>query len=83
MATRKGMVKKTPLQEFTRTSKRDLLPLALRDDDELIEVKTTDNEKEIILVTKFGQCIRFKENDVRTTGRGSMGVRGIQPSGRR
>jgi len=49
----------------------------LRDDDELIEVKTTDNEKEIILVTKFGQCIRFKENDVRTTGRVSMGVRGI------
>ena len=48
-----------------------------RDDDELIEVKTTDNEKEIILVTKFGQCIRFKENDVRTTGRVSMGVRGI------
>ena len=51
--------------------------LSLRDDDELIEVKATDDKKDIILVTKYGQCIRFKENDVRSTGRVSMGVRGI------
>ena len=77
MATKKGLVKKTPLEEYENVRKTGLAAIALRDDDELIEVKTTDNEKEIILVTKFGQCIRFKENDVRTTGRVSMGVRGI------
>ena len=76
-ATKKGLVKKTPLEEYENVRKTGLAAIALRDDDELIEVKTTDNEKEIILVTKFGQCIRFKENDVRTTGRVSMGVRGI------
>ena len=70
-------MKKTPLEEYENVRKTGLAAIALRDDDELIEVKTTDNEKEIILVTKFGQCIRFKENDVRTTGRVSMGVRGI------
>ena len=77
MATKKGLVKKTPLEEYENVRKTGLAAIALRDDDELIEVKTTDNEKEIILVTKFGQCIRFKENDVRTTGRVSIGVRGI------
>ena len=77
MAKKKGLVKKTPLEEYENVRKTGLAAIALRDDDELIEVKTTDNEKEIILVTKFGQCIRFKENDVRTTGRVSMGVRGI------
>ena len=77
MATKKGLVKKTPLEEYENVRKTGLAAIALRDDDELIEVKTTDNEKAIILVTKFGQCIRFKENDVRTTGRVSMGVRGI------
>ena len=77
MATKKGLVKKTPLEEYENVRKTGLAAIALRDDDELIEVKTTDNEKEIILVTKFGQCIRFKENDVRTTGRVSMCVRGI------
>ena len=77
MATKKGLVKKTPLEEYENVRKTGLAAIALRDDDELIEVKTTDNEKEIILVTKFGQCIRFKENDVRTTGRVSMGVRGF------
>ena len=77
IATKKGLVTKTPLEEYENVRKTGLAAIALRDDDELIEVKTTDNEKEIILVTKFGQCIRFKENDVRTTGRVSMGVRGI------
>ena len=78
MATKKGLVKKTPLEEYENVRKTGLAAIALRDDDELIEVKTTDNEKEIILVTKFGQCIRFKENDVRTTGRVSMGVIGMR-----
>ena len=77
MATKNGIVKKTPICEYANVRKTGLAAINLRDDDELIEVKTTDNEKEIILVTKFGQCIRFKENDVRTTGRVSMGVRGI------
>ena len=77
MVTKNGIVKKTPMVEYANIRKRGLQAICLREDDELIEVKTTDNEKEIILVTKFGQCIRFKENDVRTTGRVSMGVRGI------
>ena len=77
MATRKGLVKKTPIQEYINVRKTGLAAIALRDDDELIEVKTTDNKKDIILVTKDGQCIRFRETDVRVTGRISMGVRGI------
>ena len=77
MATRKGLVKKTPIQDYANVRKIGLAAISLRDDDELIEVKATDDKKDIILVTKYGQCIRFKENDVRSTGRVSMGVRGI------
>ena len=77
MATRKGLVKKTPIQDYANVRKNGLAAIALRDDDELIEVKATDNKKDIILVTKYGQCIRFNETDVRSTGRVSMGVRGI------
>ena len=77
MATRKGLVKKTPIQDYANVRKVGLAAIALRDDDELIEVKATDNKKDIILVTKYGQCIRFNETDVRSTGRVSMGVRGI------
>ena len=77
MATRKGLVKKTPIQDYANVRKVGLAAIALRDDDELIEVKATDDKKDIILVTKYGQCIRFKETDVRSTGRVSMGVRGI------
>ena len=77
MATRKGLVKKTPIQDYANVRKIGLAAIALRDDDELIEVKATDNKKDIILVTKYGQCIRFTETDVRSTGRVSMGVRGI------
>lgn len=77
MATRKGLVKKTPIQDYANVRKIGLAAISLRDDDELIEVKVTNNKKDIILVTKDGQCIRFKETDVRTTGRVSMGVRGI------
>ncbi len=77
MATKKGLVKKTPVTDYANVRKTGLGAIALRDDDELIEVKTTDNKKDIILVTKYGQCIRFKETDVRSTGRISMGVRGM------
>ena len=77
MATRKGLVKKTPIRDYANVRKVGLAAIALRDDDELIEVKATDDKKDVILVTKYGQCIRFKETDVRSTGRVSMGVRGI------
>ena len=77
MATRKGLVKKTPIQDYANVRKVGLAAIALRDDDELIEVKATDDKNDVILVTKYGQCIRFKETDVRSTGRVSMGVRGI------
>ena len=77
MATEQGLVKKTPLREYVNVRKKGLAAITLRDDDQLIEVKITDNEKDIILVTKYGQCIRFDEKDVRSTGRTSMGVRGI------
>ena len=77
MATRKGLVKKTTIQDYANVRKIGLAAISLRDDDELIEVKATDDKKDIILVTKYGQCIRFKESDVRSTGRVSMGVRGI------
>lgn len=77
MATKKGLVKKTPITDYENVRKTGLAAISLRDEDELIEVKFTDNKKDIILVTKFGQCIRFHETDVRTTGRVSMGVRGI------
>ena len=77
MATRKGVVKKTPILDYANVRKIGLAAISLREEDELIEVKATDNTKDIILVTKYGQCIRFKETDVRVTGRVSMGVRGI------
>ena len=77
MATRNGLVKKTPIEDYANVRKTGLAAISLREDDELIEVKFTDNKKDIILVTKFGQCICFNENDVRSTGRVSMGVRGI------
>lgn len=77
MATKKGLVKKTPIQDYMNVRKTGLAAIILRDDDELIEVKATDDKKDIILVTKDGQCIRFKETDVRSTGRSSMGVRGM------
>ena len=77
MATRNGVVKKTPIEDYSNVRKTGLAAISLRDDDELIEVKFTDGKKDVILVTKFGQCIRFHESDVRQTGRVSMGVRGI------
>ena len=82
MATKKGLVKKTPIIDYANVRKTGLAAITLREDDELIEVKITDNEKDIIMVTKYGQCIRFKEQDVRSTGRTSMGVRGMNLSDR-
>ena len=80
MATKNGLVKKTSLSEYMNIRKTGLQAINLREEDELIEVKVTDDNKEIILVTKQGQCIKFKETDVRTTGRTSMGVRGMNLS---
>ncbi len=80
MATKHGLVKKTSITEYMNIRKTGLQAINLREDDDLIEVKVTDNEKNIILVTKHGQCIMFKETDVRPTGRTSMGVRGMNLS---
>ena len=77
MATKKGLVKKTPIIDYANVRKTGLAAISLREDDELIEVKFTDNHKDILLVTSYGQCIRFHETDVRSTGRVSMGVIGI------
>ncbi len=77
MVTRNGIVKKTPVVEYSNVRKNGLAAIVLRDDDELIEVKITDENTEIFLVTKHGMCIRFKETDVRATGRSSMGVIGM------
>jgi DNA gyrase subunit A len=80
MATKKGIVKKTSITDYANVRKTGLAAINLREDDELIEVKFTDTEKDIFLVTKYGQCIRFHETDVRPTGRVSMGVIGINLS---
>ena len=77
MATRRGLVKKTPITDFSNVRKTGLAAITLREEDELIEVKYTDNNRDIIMVTKYGLCIRFSEKDVRSTGRTSMGVRGM------
>ncbi|PWJ46840.1 DNA gyrase subunit A [Faecalicatena contorta] len=82
MATEKGLVKKTPIRDYANVRKTGLAAITLREDDKLIEVKITDNEEDIILVTRYGQCIRFSEQDVRPTGRTSMGVRGMNLSDR-
>ena len=80
MATKNGIVKKTHSIEYSNIRKSGIQAITLRDNDELIEVKATDMTKEIILVTKLGQCIRFKETDVRPTGRSAMGVIGMNLS---
>ena len=80
MATKNGMVKKTSISEYANIRKSGLQAINLREDDELIEVKATNLKKDIILVTRQGQCIRFDENDVRPTGRASMGVIGMNLS---
>lgn len=80
MATKNGIVKKTPITDYANVRKTGLAAITLRENDELIEVKSTNNKKDIFLVTKFGQCIRFHETDVRSTGRVSMGVIGMNLS---
>ena len=80
MITKKGIAKKTHIMEYSNVRKNGLAAINLKDDDELIEVKITDENTEIFLVTKQGMCIRFKETDVRATGRNSMGVIGMNLS---
>lgn len=82
MATKNGIVKKTPVTDYANVRKKGLAAINLREEDELIEVKMTDNHKDMILVTRYGQCIRFHETDVRSTGRTSMGVIGMNLSDR-
>nr|WP_297766903.1 DNA gyrase subunit A [uncultured Butyrivibrio sp.] len=77
MVTKKGTVKKTPITDFSNVRKTGLAAISLRDDDELIEVKTVTKNAEVFLVTKNGMCIHFDEEDVRSTGRSSIGVRGM------
>ena len=81
MATKSGVVKKSSVMDFANIRKTGLAAITLKDDDELIEVKITDNTKDIFLVTENGQCIRFHETDVRCMGRTAMGVRGINLAG--
>ena len=78
MATKNGMVKKTQITEYQNIRRTGLQAINLKEDDDLIEVKFTDGKKDLILITKFGQCIRFNEVDVRSTGRTSMGVIGMK-----
>ncbi len=80
MVTKKGIVKKTSMMEFNNIRKKGITAIILKDDDELIEVKITDKDSEIFLVTKLGMCIRFRETDLRATGRSSMGVIGMNLS---
>jgi len=77
MATKSGIVKKTKLNEYANIRKTGIQAITLRDDDELIEVKRTEGDSEVLLVSKNGMCIRFREQDVRSTGRSSMGVIGM------
>ena len=77
LTTKSGIVKRTQSKAYANIRKTGIQAITLRDNDELIEVKPTDGNKEIFLVTKYGQCIRFKEKDVRPTGRSAMGVIGM------
>ena len=77
MATKNGTVKKTPLMEYSNIRRNGIIAISLREDDELIEVKYTDGEREILLATKKGQSIRFHESEIRQTGRSAMGVKGM------
>ena len=78
MATKKGTIKKTPIMAYTNIRKSGIQAITLREDDELIDVSISDNNDNIMLITKKGQGIKFRETDVRETGRSAMGVRGIE-----
>ena len=80
MATKNGMIKKTPLIDYVNVKRSGLIAIDLKDDDELIEVKITDGKDDMFLITEGGMCIRFNERDVRSTGRSTMGVKGISLS---
>ncbi|MFQ9933391.1 MAG: DNA gyrase subunit A [Lachnospiraceae bacterium] len=82
MATKQGIVKKTPMTEYMNIRKKGIQAINLREDDELIEVKKAENSNEAFIITKHGQCIRFSLRDIRKTGRNSIGVRGINLSPR-
>ena len=77
MVTKSGLIKKTPQMDYRNIRKNGIIGINLREDDELIEVKTTDNTRDIFMVTRNGMCIRFKDKDIRSTGRNSMGVIGM------
>ncbi|MCR5586355.1 MAG: DNA gyrase subunit A [Lachnospiraceae bacterium] len=77
MATADGFVKKTKITEYDNIRKNGLTAINLRDDDMLIEVKLTDGDEDVIMITKYGQAIRFSESEVRPTGRATMGVIGM------
>ncbi len=78
MATKKGMIKKTDLEEYNNIRQTGIIAITLRDDDELIDAEITDGHREIVLVTKNGHSIRFNEEEIRATGRSSMGVIGMK-----
>lgn len=78
LATKSGLVKKTPLSQYANVRKNGLIAMNIREDDQLIEAKLVDPGEEIMLVTKKGMAIRFREEDIRSTGRSAMGVRGIR-----
>ena len=77
MVTKSGMIKKSPQMDYKNIRKNGLIGITIKEDDELIEVKTTDNSRDIFMVSKNGMCIRFRDTDIRSTGRSSMGVRGM------
>ena len=77
MVTKRGIIKKSPQMDYKNIRKNGLIGITIRDDDELIEVKTTDDTRDIFMVSRNGMCIRFKDTDIRSTGRSSMGVIGM------
>jgi DNA gyrase subunit A len=77
-ATKKGLIKKTILKAYCNIRSNGIRAIAIREDDELLNVKVTDGNQEIILATKDGKAIRFNESTVRAIGRASMGVRGVK-----
>ncbi|MCR5102935.1 MAG: DNA gyrase subunit A [Eubacterium sp.] len=77
MVTKSGMIKKSPQYDYKNINKKGIIGINLKEDDELIEVKTTDDTRDIFMVTKYGMCIRFRDTDIRSTGRVSMGVIGM------
>ena len=78
MATKRGIIKKTKLAAFANIRKLGIIAISLREDDQLIDVKLTNDSTELMLITKQGAAVRFGEGDVRATGRNGMGVYGMR-----